>query len=143
MVTRPYRKQHDELVDLVAVLAPSLGATAAREHPDTARRALSQLWGKLTIHLAMEDDVLYPRLLSCGDALAEAKALSFSDEMGPLRSRFEEFLARWTEVSIARDASGFSAETHALIRALTTRIDRENNELYPIADRVLAIGRAR
>lgn len=143
MVTRPYRKQHDELVELLGRLAPSLTAEAARDRPDGARRALSQLWGKLTIHLAMEDDVLYPRLTKCGDALAEAKARSFAEEMGPLRARFEEFLARWTELKIGDDPAGFAAETQQVIKALATRVDRENRELYPLADRVLAIGRPR
>jgi hemerythrin-like domain-containing protein len=102
------------------------------------RALLSSLAGKLGVHLAMEDKALYPRLAEDGAPPDAALAAAFMQEMGGLGAAFAAYNRNWPAPAIAADPAGFARETRAVFAALARRIERENRQLYPIADRVLA-----
>jgi len=129
--TDKFRAQHDDILGVAGEITAQLKAKA-----DAAalRKLLSNLAGKVNFHLAMEDEALYPRLMTGGSAAVKTKAGKFKDEMGGLGRVFTDYNNKWQTSAIRADFDGFANETRKVFGALAKRIERENNELYPLAD---------
>ena len=102
---------------------------------DKLRKALVELSARVTVHLASEDQVVYPRLIKAADQNVSTIAKRFADEMGGIGDAFKVYLSHWRNaVAIAARARTFASETKQIASALGTRIDREERELYPLLD---------
>ncbi len=133
--TDSYRRQHDELLEVVTEISGKLDALQLAKDASEVRALLSKLMGKLKIHLAMEDKSLYPQLLKSQDPAAKKLAQHFIDEMGSIGLVVDKYAANWPNpASIQKDAPGFVSETRKLFEALGKRIVKENNELYKFVD---------
>ena len=131
------RQQHDAAEEMAATIM-SLVASYRDEFDAIAiARLIGKLNVLLRVHLAYEDTVLYPLMMRSGDQEAAALALQFSDEMGSLAPKFEEFVRRWSGPTIiAAMFDTFREEATLLCGALGARIERENDLLYPLAGRL-------
>ena len=99
------------------------------------RTILSQLAGAVRLHLATEDQTLYPALAKSSDATVARMARSFQVEMGGIKQAFDDYSKKWaTPASIQANPKDFIKETKSLFDVLGKRINRENNELYVAAD---------
>ncbi|HEY6100276.1 MAG TPA: hemerythrin domain-containing protein [Anaeromyxobacter sp.] len=131
--TRMYREQHDHLRALSQELERHL-------HDDlrdgaAARLAVSRLAGALQVHLAMEDESLYPSLVVHPNAELRERARRLRDDLSGLRSALGGYLRRWpTHLAIEREPPAFAAETRALLERLAKRIALEDEELFALAD---------
>ena len=129
------RNEHAELVRIVKDLEQLIAG-------DTPPPSLSlfevrrKLSGTLIAHLKAEDWVLYPPLLSSPDAKIAETARQFVDEMGGLAQAFTVYGERWDALSIESDWPRYQKESRGIIDALTKRIVRENQELYPLLERI-------
>ena len=130
--TDKFRAQHEDILQVARDITAKL---QAKGDPAALRKLLSNLAGKVNFHLAMEDEALYPHLMSAGNAAAKARAGKFKEEMGGLGRVFNEYNAKWQASAIRADFDGFANETRKVFGALAKRIERENNELYPLADK--------
>ena len=116
-------------------MSPRLVASELQRDASDARAMLSMLAGKLTIHLAMEDNALYPRLAAHNNQDVRKLAEKFDREMGGILGAFKQYLGRWpTALAIQADGAGFVDETRQIFAALRTRIAKENAELFPGLD---------
>lgn len=79
---------------------------------------------------------MYPRLAGSAESHIAQTAKRFKDEMGGLADAYNLYAQRWDAMSIQANWNGFQSETVDIIAALTSRITRENQELYPLADRL-------
>ena len=136
--TDNFRRQHDEILALAGDIAARLQPDTLRAEARAVRALLSALAGKLAIHLAMEDKALYPRMAEAGVEDCAALASAFMKEMGGLGAVFAAYNQQWQAAAIAADPAGFGRHTREVFGALGKRIERENRQLYPLADRVLA-----
>jgi len=133
--TASFRKQHGELLTVAGEIGKLLDAARLATDATSARTLLSNLAGKLKIHLAMEDKTLYPRLMQDPDPKVSAMAMRFADEMGGIAEVFGGYMERWPTAKAIQEApQRFVTDTQKLFAALSTRIDRENNQLYPLLD---------
>ena len=130
--TDKFRTQHDEILAVATEITDHL----KRPEPDAQvlRKLLSSLAGKVSFHLAMEDQALYPRLAERKGSRTASLASRFMTEMGGLAQVFTQYNAKWQVSAIRADLAGFSEETRKVFGALAHRIARETNELYPLAD---------
>ena len=130
-----YRRQHEEILGIAAKIlkpleAPGLGKDAQKVHS-----LLSQLDGKLSVHLAMEDESLYPKLLDHSDEKVSSIASDYLCEMGDLAKTFRGYMDTWNTVaSIEDDPDEFVSRTNQILSALTNRITREDKELYRLVE---------
>ncbi len=137
-VSTLYRRQHSDLVELVKQMSVMLDEDAlsgggAAETKDL----LTHFAGKLLIHLAAEDDALYPKLIAAADREISDTAKRFKDEMGGLKEDFLAYQAIWGRTEyIQKDPAGFVRETQRLFKALGNRVEREDTVLFPLADRL-------
>lgn len=133
--TERYRTQHGEIMRLAGDLERELVSKTLAADAGKAREVLSQLTGKLLVHLAAEDNLLYPQLLKSSESATRSVAERFSAEMKPISESFKSYASRWASArTIQTDAEGFVKETRAICKALGERIRREHAELYPLAD---------
>lgn len=94
----------------------------------TLRWRMSRL---LILHLAQEDNFLYPALQRSIDPVTRKLADRLHQEMGELAVAYRAYVARWTGAAIAADWHGFREHSLVIIAALQRRIRREETELYP------------
>lgn len=135
--TTALRKQHDAIGVLAADITQAADALADGASADKLERLLRQLDTILTTHLASEDRLLYPEMLASGDHRTAATASRFCEEMGGLTNNYADFASRWrASEALLADPAGFKREWTELVGALAFRIQRENAELYPLADAV-------
>lgn len=133
--TSRFRRQHAELATLAAEVLAELGDPVALARDSRAvRRSLAVLAGKLKVHAAMEDEALYPRLLTHAEPALRELARRFREEFGDVYSAFLAFLAQWDSREIEARAAEFAEATRAAMSTLGTRVRLENEELYDAVD---------
>ena len=134
MLTATLREQH-------AGLASQLGAIdqaikAGRSGNDL-RKMLIEFSGKLTVHLAAEDRMVYPQLQSSLDSSIAAMAKRFAAEMGGLGAAFKAFNHTYnTGVAIDSDRVGFTKAFNGIVAAIVARVKAEEHDLYAAVDRL-------
>jgi hypothetical protein len=137
--TERYRQQHIELDALFAQVIDRLHNTAGETWAHDLSRLLAEFTGRLSTHLAVEDSNLYPSLAASGHGGLTAMAQRYKTEMGDLYHAYMDFWKRWRTAShIQKDAAAFLADARPLFGRLRARIEREDRELYALADMVLA-----
>lgn len=132
-ITLRLREDHDELLKLARVFRDIIAQPVAPAGVDLVKFR-SAFAKQLLAHLTREDWLLYPSLLQTSDRVVVATAQSFIDEMGGLLQAFKTWSASWPTERICNDWKTFGTETSDLLDALTRRIVRENEELYPLVE---------
>jgi hypothetical protein len=131
-----FRRQHDELLQLSLEIDGALSAPAFPANAREVRRMMARLKGKLAVHSTMENEALYPHLLQHLDPEVRKLAQSLFDELGGIYDTFAAHHAQWSSVErIQAEPAAYVRHTQALFGKLKLRVERENSELYPLADR--------
>ncbi|HEY3784105.1 MAG TPA: hemerythrin domain-containing protein [Steroidobacteraceae bacterium] len=132
-----YREQHAPIIRLARDLERHLIGDELAKDASAARQLLSLLSGKLFVHLAVEDRLLYPGILHCEDPAVRAASQRFLQEMGPISQAFKSDSIRWgTQGAIQSRPDAFVAETKQILAAVEERIRRENRALYPLFEKL-------
>lgn len=133
--TYTLRRQHDALEQLTQQIITRMQRINTRDDAMECARTLAKLTGILQLHLAAEDNSLYPRLRASPDRKTAETARAFAEEMGGLATIYSEFVSEWpTGNAIFADLEGFRTQASLVFSALARRIGRENEELYPLAE---------
>ena len=136
-VTATFRRQHDEISVLVERLGELIASPESiPEKTADIAQTKAKLTGKISMHLAAEDKSLYPKLAASSNANISKTARAFQAEMGALSEIYAAFTKKWTVSAVAEAPADFATEASAVLKALSDRIDRENTQLYPLADAV-------
>lgn len=86
----------------------------------------------LIAHLRLEDDYLYPRLMSSSNVMVKNKAARYRDEMGNLRAEFMELWRAWSpDGAIGSDIAAFRVAWTGFAAHLNARMQSEDLDLYP------------
>jgi hypothetical protein len=134
--TDNYRKHHDDLRQIVSRLEPMLDVAAIAADANAVAGVVRDLFGKFSVHLAIEDSTLYPKYAIHGDVALREVALSFQIEMGNLSKRFDVYKHNWAgPLAIGRDPAGFVAATREMLALLKARVKREEDSLYDLIDK--------
>jgi hypothetical protein len=134
--TDSFRRQHQEILGQVKELQPQLNIVSLRRDAAQVTTGLQRLAGMLKAHLALEDRTLYPKLMAHADPAVAAMARRYQQEIGGLQTAFSNYVERWpTASSIQQESDLFLSQTEQVMAALLARIEREDGELYPMADR--------
>jgi iron-sulfur cluster repair protein YtfE (RIC family) len=136
--TQKFREQHDELLVKAGLIGNALDVEKLKEDGGPMRSLLSDLLGKLKIHLAVEDKALYPQLKNCGNHEVVAISIQYQEDMGGIAEFVAKYSKNWPSgMAISENAQAFIDETNQLLSALGTRIQKENDYLYKLADECL------
>ncbi len=109
-----------------------LDVARVERDPGAVATILRELFGKFSIHLALEDRLLYPKLRNWPVPHLQAVANRFEVEMGGMKAEFDRYRRSWPgPQAISAAPARFVAETLAVLGALEQRINREDQDLYP------------
>jgi hypothetical protein len=130
------RTEHAALVTLSRILTDM---TLAPDPPRPTELASARglLRDTLVRHLKCEDWVLYPRLKASGDPDLVRITREFELEMGDLAAEFVAYDDKWTAERVEGAWPDFCRETGIMLEILAMRVEREEHELYPLADVLL------
>jgi hypothetical protein len=131
------RAEHAALVTLSRIV---LGMTQLPDPAPAAELASARglLRETLVRHLKCEDWALYPRLRAADDPELVRITREFEQEMGDLAADFVAYDDRWTSERVAAGWPDFCRETRIIFDMLARRVEREERELYPLADNLHA-----
>ncbi|NLM21632.1 MAG: hemerythrin domain-containing protein [Peptococcaceae bacterium] len=133
--TERFRKQHTAITEVVTTIKALLQPELVVNNSELIRKNLSKLMGKLSVHLAAEDEVLYPELLRHDDGKVVQTAQKYLQELGDIKERFSAYCSKWAVAPLIKNKpEEFIKETVELFRTLGKRIDLEEKELYRLAD---------
>ncbi len=131
--TDRYVEQHQELLAIAGRIAGMLDPSKISRDAAPVRKELSSLIVKLKVHLTMEDNALYPALLNHPDTNVRGTAKVFQEQMGSIAKVVLGYNEKWASAAdIQASASEFIADTKSIYAALGQRIEKENNQLYPL-----------
>ena len=134
LFTTQLRSEHDLLLSLADDL--QLVCSAPRPEDLTPVLILLERFTQLLqVHLLREDSILYPNMLKGVNPEAASVAAAFQAELGSLDAHVAEFEREWTVGEIRSRWPAFCQDVSTLLKELRLRIERENEELYPLAGR--------
>ncbi|HJS12368.1 hemerythrin domain-containing protein [Sphingopyxis sp.] len=131
------RAEHAALIALAGIIT-ELTNTPGPPRPAELAAARARLRETLVRHLKCEDWILYPRLRATGDAEMMRITHEFELEMGDLAAEYVAYDGKWTAERVAARPEEFGRETAAIFAVLAMRVEREERDLYPLADRLYA-----
>jgi hemerythrin-like domain-containing protein len=131
-----FKREHVDLLAAVTTLR-ELVQTGVQEHAEAIVGQLVSMSSVIKLHLAAEDRVLYPALINAADPRVAQTGQQFQQEMGDLAQAYTGFVSRWNLASkISQDPEGFRGDANNVFKALHLRVQRENRELYPLAEQL-------
>ncbi len=130
---RRLRAEHAALITLSKILMDLIRAPAP-PRPTELASVRGMLRDTLVRHLKCEDWALYPRLKASGNPQLARMAAEFVHEMGHIAQDFTAYDGKWAPDRIAADWAGFCSETEIVLDVLAMRMEREDQDLYPVAD---------
>ncbi|HEY3423189.1 MAG TPA: hemerythrin domain-containing protein [Negativicutes bacterium] len=126
-------RQHQEVLGTAAKISAYQNQQQVKDSAFEISMLLGQLSGKIKMHLASEDQFVYPNLMKHQDIHIRNTCEKFASEMGDLAKVFEEYKTRYLGASkIADNPDAFLADTKNVFAALAERIQRENKSLYTL-----------
>lgn len=126
-------RQHQDILKITKDILAYRTPEEATEHAFSIAMLISQLAGRIQIHLSTEDQHVYPSFLNNPDAKVQQLSIRFSTEMGDLAQKFNDFKSRYTSSSyIKQNAATFLYDAKAIMESINERIEREDRELYPL-----------
>ena len=130
-----FHKDHKELMGMATEILGLLNEQAVIDNAEKISTLLGSISGKLKIHLALEDKQLYPELMNSSNPEVQTKAASFQNEMGGLKEAFTQYASAWlSPMKIKNDPNTFINQTKEVFGAVANRVEREEKELYPMAE---------
>ncbi|MDO9363032.1 MAG: hemerythrin domain-containing protein [Sphingopyxis sp.] len=130
------RTEHAALITLSRIVT-DMTRQPSPPRPTELASARGLLRDTLVRHLKCEDWVLYPRLKASGNPDLVRITREFELEMGDLAAEFVSYDDKWTPALVEAAWPDFCRESGIMFEMLAMRVEREERELYPLADVLL------
>lgn len=135
MKTDPLQKQHAELNDLIRELFQYFDQPdKLPENKYKCRMCLTHLHQRLQLHLAMEDNIYYPKMCKSLNSELAQKALEIQAQNARVKEQFDYFVHTWTSHHISLHPHEFITQAKSICEKLQTRMEQENIELYAFGE---------
>ena len=91
----------------------------------------------VTLHLAIEDRILYPAVRQAENAHIAAMGEAYQEEMKGIANRYIRFTNTWSDPArVAAEPDAFRAAANTVLKDVYQRMQRENREFYPAIERM-------
>lgn len=131
------KKHHTEINALVHETKELIRGGHIEENSQAIAKNISIIAGKLQIHLSSEDKFLYPSFINSERMDLKTMAKAYTHEMGDLSEVYTSFKNRYnTRSKIIADVNAFESEAKTVFQAIEKRIDKEDHDLYKIAEQL-------
>src|SRR5690554_4037375 len=130
-----FKQQHVEILQGIASLRKSTHAGIAENAAEIAKQ-IKALGSLVTLHLAIEDRILYPSLQQGSDERLAEMGRAYQEDMKGIANGFIAFARKWSVAkTVTEQAEEFRAEANAVLKVLHLRMQKENTEFYPAIER--------
>ena len=116
-----FKHQHTDILRSIATLR-ALAQAGVEANASAIAQGIVAMSGTIKLHLAVEDQVLYPALQRGGNAELARLGRQYQSEMASIASAYE---------GVRRDAQGFRNEANVVLRRVFERMQREDHDFYP------------
>ena len=131
MNLKSYLEQHEAVEAEISIIKKLVTEHDLEKNASEIALHISTLAGKIKIHLAMEDQYLYPNLQKSKDELVRKLAVSYQTEMGNLAENFVAFKDKYnTKPKIIMNQNTIKQDINQIFGAIEKRVQKEENELY-------------
>ena len=126
-----FKHQHGDIKRRIAGLR-DLARAGADTHAEEIAQGIVAMSALIKLHLAVEDQVLYPALQADHQSDLARLARHYQSDMVPIAAAYDAFARRWnTSQSVRADEQGFRDDANLVLRKLHERMLREDREFYP------------
>jgi hypothetical protein len=131
------RFKHDHVTVLTAIKTlRELTQAGIPQNAGAIAKTVVTISSAIKLHLAAENRFLYPALAGSANQRVAEVGKKFQLEMGDIAAAYMEFAGKWNlEGKVATHPEEFRVDANSVFKALHQRIQRENRELYPLAER--------
>lgn len=131
-----YHNDHQKILDLINALRTHTHAGVA-ENATSISMLIVEAASFIKLHLAAENNILYPQLSRSSNPALVAMGQRFQHEMHGLSESFAEFVQRWrVAAQLAEKPDIFRDDANTILKALFLRLQHENAELYPALEAI-------
>lgn len=131
------KRQHSEMLEIINNINVLLKKSKLDDVIGDITYNINNLAGKSKIHMMSEDEFLYPSLISSNYEDIKNIAKSFHSEMGNINELFISFVKRYNIPSkIRENSNAFTEDANKILKLMADRINKENNELYPLIEKI-------
>lgn len=130
------RQQNQDIFELCEVLSVLI------EHHDIYDNSvfcdlMARFKEKVWIHLVFEDNTIYTELARHSDPEVRKVAGDFHESAKRIKKRFRDYVKHWCKPQIdAREHEILVEESRAVLALIRDRIAYENEQMFPLAERV-------
>jgi len=125
------KKQHVDILGCIAALREASQAGIVKNAAQIAQLIIS-MSSIIKLHLAVEDQMLYPTLRNGNNATLAKMGKKFQDEMGSIASAYVTFAGRWNQAEkVSHDPEGFRLDANTVLKTVYERMQKENSVFYP------------
>jgi hypothetical protein len=129
-----FLNQHEALVAQGAHVVIALQAACDDASVRALRVQVARFKGALLVHQRMENEALYPRLISHPDPTIAGPARALYADLGGIYDEFIALEQRFTGAEQVREAlPEYGAALRRMLKRLFLRMQREDRELYALA----------
>ena len=130
-----FKNDHTTVLATVAELRNLVESGVAQNAIAIATKIVA-MSGAIKGHLAAEDQYLYPTLSKSADPAVSRAGTKFQADMSGIAAAYGDFAGKWNlGAKVAADPSGFKNHANSIFKTLHQRIQQENQDLYPLAER--------
>ncbi|HRK77636.1 MAG TPA: hemerythrin domain-containing protein [Thiobacillus sp.] len=129
-----FKRQHIEIIEHITALR-NFSKEGISENAAEIAALIIAMSSIIKLHLAVEDQLLYPALQRGKNSALAKMGKRFQDEMATIASAYMDFARKWNHASnVSRDPEGFRLEANKVLKILHDRMHKENTDFYPIIE---------
>ena len=126
-----FKHQHVQILQCITELRACTRAGIVENAAEIARLVVA-MSSVIKLHLAAEDQVLYPALQAGDDRALARLGQRYQDEMLSIATSYMAFARRWNAPhKLQADPEGFRADANLVLKAVYERMRREDRDFYP------------
>ena len=126
-----FKHQHTDILRGIATLR-ALAHAGVEGNATAIAQGIVAMSGTIKLHLAVEDQVLYPALQRGDNAELARLGRQYQSEMESIASAYDAFARRWnTADNVRRGAQDFRDQANVVLRKVYERMQREDHDFYP------------
>lgn len=128
-----YLKQHNAIKQEIREINALISKESSEENIREIVRHINLLAGKINMHLAVEDQHLYPKLLKSEENKVREITERYIEEMSSLKEEFNTYKVKFnTTTKLKETEKEFAQATKLMTHKIMSRIEKEEKELYQI-----------
>ena len=126
-----FKQQHIEIMGCVMELR-RFANDGIGENAENIAKLIITMSSIIKLHLAVEDQILYPALQNGNNSALTIMGKKFQDEMTTIASAYMRFARKWNHAAnVAGDPEGFRSDANRVLKILHDRMQKENADFYP------------